>query len=89
MYLPQVDGELTRIQESLKDLFHTEIEEARRLLDETANSKAAIELENSRHLENGNQLRYELDQKDKVCNVHLNSSYNYCTVYPLLVGYYN
>lgn len=61
----QVDGELTRIQESLKDLFHTEIEEARRLLDETANSKAAIELENSRHLENGNQLRYELDQKDK------------------------
>jgi len=61
----QVDGELTKIQESLKDLFHTEIEEARRLLDETANQKAALELEAGRHLDAIEQLKKELAEKDQ------------------------
>lgn len=61
----QVDGELTKIQESLKDLFHTEIEEARRLLDETANQKAALELEAGRHLDTIEQLKKELAEKDE------------------------
>lgn len=61
----QVDGELTRIQESLKELFHTEIDEARRLLDETANQKAALELEAGRHQDTIAQLKEELDGKDR------------------------
>jgi len=61
----QVDGELTKIQDSLKELFHVELEEARRLLDETANQKAALELENGRTLDNYAQLRAELDEKEK------------------------
>lgn len=60
----QVDGELTKIQESLKDLFHTEIEEARRLLDETANAKAALELEASRNLDTIDHLKRDLEEKD-------------------------
>ena len=60
-----MDGELTKIQESLKDLFHTEIEEARRLLDETANQKAALELEAGRHLDTIEQLKKELAEKDE------------------------
>ena len=56
---------MTKIQESLKDLFHTEIEEARRLLDETANQKAALELEAGRHLDTIEQLKKELAEKDE------------------------
>jgi len=60
----QVDTELTKIQDSLKELFSTEIDESRRLLDETANQKAALELESGRHLDTIGQLRSDLEEKD-------------------------
>jgi len=60
----QVDGELTRVQEGLKQLFQEELEEARRLLDETANQKAQLELENGRGLDNIAALKAELAEKD-------------------------
>ena len=60
----QVDTELNRIQDSLKELFSTEIDEARRLLDETANQKAALELESGRHLDTIGQLRCDVEEKD-------------------------
>lgn len=56
----QVDGELTRVQESLKQLFQVELEEARRLLDETANQKAQLELEKGRDMDTINQLREQI-----------------------------
>jgi len=56
----QVDGELTRVQESLKQLFQVELEEARRLLDETANQKAQLELEKGRDMDLINQLREQI-----------------------------
>lgn len=48
------------MQESLKQLFQVELEEARRLLDETANQKAQLELEKGRDMDTINQLREQI-----------------------------
>ena len=61
----QIDEELNKVQESLRGLFESELSEARRLLDETANAKAQLELENGRNLDTIAQLKAELNEKDK------------------------
>lgn len=53
----------------MKSMYETELNDARRLLDESARDRAKLEIDIKRLWEQNDELKGKLDQKTKECSI--------------------